>query len=470
VTRLRPFWLLITLGIAACDQDHTLTIHIVTPLGDDPIATASSLRMDAGGHAISVPVHGGHFNLSFQFETSSTPQVAPVVVDAFAADGKTVLAHGSTPPLSLLPSNGQVWIYVARPGSIGTMPAVSGGGPLLLSPPRSRHAAVYYPGLGIFLAGGRGPDGVLQSSVSLWFHYQLAEVHNALYQLGLPRADLAGALGQEGYLHWVGGADATAEPTSAAEIMDPTGSIPPPYVRSVTATGKPEVARARAAVAVGTEGTLLFGGTAPGGAPAAGAILFTADGGSEPVGWAGAVPRLGATATPILSGAQILIYGGGPAGMPIIERYSSRTSAAVVTTSPMPTPRHEHSATLLADGRVVLLGGLDDGGQPLSSATIYDPTSGSIVERPGALTHARSGHTATRVGGALLVAGGEASGALVAQAELLDARTLDHLAEIPLGTPRVRHTAMDPGNGTVILLGGEDLAGVAVGAVEIFQP
>ena len=59
----------------------------------------------------------------------------------------------------------------------------------------------------------------------------------------------------------------------------------------------------------------------------------------------------------------------------------------------MSEPRAAHTATLLPDGRVLVVGGARDGITPLASAEIFSPRDGGW--RPGgAIRDARWGHTA----------------------------------------------------------------------------
>jgi len=92
----------------------------------------------------------------------------------------------------------------------------------------------------------------------------------------------------------------------------------------------------------------------------------------------------------------------------------------------MAVARTGHTATLLADGRVLICGG-DEGVIPggnsgvLSSAEVYDPASGTFTST-GSLTFARFNHAAALLaGGKVLVAGGiDANFGDIFSAELYD--------------------------------------------------
>ena len=75
-------------------------------------------------------------------------------------------------------------------------------------------------------------------------------------------------------------------------------------------------------------------------------------------------------------------------------------------TSSLREERRFHTATLLADGTVLLTGGMTRDFEALQSAEIYDP-SGGAWSLTGSMSEALAAHTATRLpDGRVLVAGG----------------------------------------------------------------
>lgn len=157
---------------------------------------------------------------------------------------------------------------------------------------------------------------------------------------------------------------------------------------------------------------------------------------------------------------------------------SAQTEAAIrkatTTMGGMGQGRIFHTATLLQDGRVLVVGG---GPGPdaaaLESTEIYDPGSGAWTQA-GDLVEARGGHTATRLSdGRVLVVGGRPGGdsPAVASAEMFDPSDGTWLPAAGPEQPRSLHTATLLQDGRVLVAGGEisDEGGILESA-EIFDP
>jgi WD40 repeat protein len=129
-------------------------------------------------------------------------------------------------------------------------------------------------------------------------------------------------------------------------------------------------------------------------------------------------------------------------------------------TGSMASPRDgSQSATLLADGRVLIAGGsTSSSGASVTSAELYDPKTGGF-SATGSLIAGRRGHTGTLLSdGRVLIAGGEVelSGKPLATAELYDPKTATFSAAGPMTTARKGHTATLLSDGRVLITGGYD--------------
>ena len=110
-----------------------------------------------------------------------------------------------------------------------------------------------------------------------------------------------------------------------------------------------------------------------------------------------------------MQNGQVLIAGGETASA---ELFNPSTGTFTATGS-MTVSRTGHTATLLPDGRVLIAGGVQDFGPgtvPIprsrgASAELYDPVSGTFTST-GSMSEGRSGHTATLLAdGTVLVTG-----------------------------------------------------------------
>jgi hypothetical protein len=118
----------------------------------------------------------------------------------------------------------------------------------------------------------------------------------------------------------------------------------------------------------------------------------------------------------------------------------------------MNAARCGHTATLLRDGKVILVGGTNS--KLLSSAELYDPTTGKFTS-VGEMAVGREGHTATLLGnGNVLIVGGCTDGAH--DAEIFDVKTQLFEPTGKMSTRRSGHTATILPDGKVLIVGGTD--------------
>ena len=125
--------------------------------------------------------------------------------------------------------------------------------------------------------------------------------------------------------------------------------------------------------------------------------------------------------------------------------------------------RLQHTATPLADGRVLATGGFGP------TAEVYSPSTRAWTATGNTLTTRRL-HTATPLAdGRVLVAGGDDSDAS-GTAELYQPSANAWSSTQPLLTPRRGHAAVRLGDGRVLVLGGTDNAGNALASAELYHP
>ena len=178
-------------------------------------------------------------------------------------------------------------------------------------------------------------------------------------------------------------------------------------------------------------------------------------------------PRMDHTAT-LLTNSKILIVGGRNGFMihSGAEVYSPE-SRAWTQVSSMANKRHGHRATTLLDGRVLVTGGK---GTDLGSCEIFDPTtyqwSAANRLQMGRYNHIsillRTGH--------VLVAGGLGERNVIADVELYDPASDTWIKVDTLKVARHAHTATLLPDGTVLVAGGTDSDYAQLREVEVFDP
>ncbi len=212
-----------------------------------------------------------------------------------------------------------------------------------------------------------------------------------------------------------GGGDGSGLLLQSAELYDPsTGKW--------SLTGTMKVASNGLAVLLGAGKVLVAGGSGQNG-PLAATQLYDPNTGKWSLTGSLKTPRAGNTLT-LLSNSKALITGGIDSSNQFLssaELYNPVTGKWNFTGS-MNVTRLKHTATLLNNGKVLVAGGLGfnkNGPFAIASAEVYDPTSGAR-SLTGSLNNGRYDDTATLLAnGKVLVAGGSNTNNVpIASAEL----------------------------------------------------
>jgi len=340
----------------------------------------------------------------------------------------------------------------------------------------------------VLIAGGYGSSGVLDT----------AELSDPLGQTMTPvtapmasyRAYHTATLLNNGMVLLVGGLSNGGLPTTSAELFD---SIH----QTFTSTGNLSHERYLHTATLLRDGTVLIAGGIDGSGNALSLVeLYNpATGAFISIGSLNAA-RYAHTAT-LLNDGTVLFAGGGTATPTIspnatysAELYTS-TGTFTLLSNTMNSARAYHTATLLNDGTVLLAGGvLADRASypnPTDTADIYDPGAQSFTPTNNNMSDVRAEHTATLLSnGMVLVVGGADDntgyfppypiGAASNSVDLYDPNARAFTATSPLSTARSQHTATLLNNGEVLIAGGTTTAGgpntngAVTNTTELYQP
>jgi hypothetical protein len=136
-------------------------------------------------------------------------------------------------------------------------------------------------------------------------------------------------------------------------------------------------------------------------------------------------------------------------------------------------PRGGHSATVLRDGRVLIVGGNTALDTDTAIAEIFDPASNTFSPT-GSLNTPRHGHSATLLpdGRVLVIAGYNRPNGWLSDAEIYDPATSQWSVTQPIYAHGVAHIATRLNDGRVFVMAGAKQSGPsgADDRVEIFDP
>ena len=175
----------------------------------------------------------------------------------------------------------------------------------------------------------------------------------------------------------------------------------------------------------------------------------------------------GPTATLLNDGRVLIVADTDGATAPVsVTQIYDPASSKFVATNPSVAAHAFHTATILADGRVLITGGQPVFNTFIATSEIFDPKSG-LFSATGSLTVSRSSHSAALLqDGRVLVTGGYNSTDLNS-AELFDPATSRFTPTSPMNSVHSTHFAILLPNNKVFIGGG---AGVGETAYELYDP
>ena len=315
--------------------------------------------------------------------TSGTPAVADIgantgLADALTVGGTTVTATSGTTSgtLSLATVAATIQSMVIAPATLGT-------------------------GVGItrrFTATGTFTDGSIQDVTA-----SAAWSTTAGSVVAISNGSASGlAIGTAPVTATIGTVSASAQVNVTTNTWTAAPQMPTERVAGHTATRLPD----------GT--VLVVGGVMSAGAGTNAVDLF------DPVAasWASKAPlhvmRASHTAT-LLADGRLMVIGGSTVSAIAAKGYVNNASAEIydpvantwTATPPMSVPRSHHTATLLPDGKVLVVGGENLQYLVDPTAEVYDPVANTWAAPRALPISPRSQHTATLLpSGLVLLAGG----------------------------------------------------------------
>jgi N-acetylneuraminic acid mutarotase len=274
-----------------------------------------------------------------------------------------------------------------------------------------------------------------------------------------------------------GGSDGIGNGLSGTEVFDPE-------TESWTETGDLIEHRGGHTATLLPDGRVLVAGGEPVGGLAAGgrraalssAEVYDPNTRSWTATGSMVLSRIGHTAT-LLSDGRVLVAGGqgvegiDGTGLSSAELYDPTTGSWTATDDMINARRYGHTATLLPDGTVLVTGGVSGRSNELSSSERYDPRTGSWTA-VGRMRQAGIGRTATLLPDGTVLVVGSGGGTMYPVAELYDPGADAWTLTGRMIEPRGYHSATLLPDGRVLVAGGANGTGDhhVTNTAELYDP
>jgi len=470
--------------LTSCDyHEGSVEVYLVrSPLvSEDPLdpSLVSHLRISISGSGIDPAVEVFEFNKgesSTLFDIPSGKDVV-ITVEALASEDGYAVSRGRSLPLMITGDIDPVEIFIARVGRFSMTPGYG------LSRARFLHAsAVAYDGRLFIIGGAAGgtPDAAssLLRSVEVFSPTDGRTEYTDCsgsepFCLQKPRAGAAAVNVEKGFL-LLGGEIDTGLTDDIDFLNEATGELEERDENGLKRKGPLVLSH--------TEYALVAGGTGADGKAVDKAELVTIEGEITVVNMPDARREL----TGSVSGDTGFIFGGYGKNDALVKGFVlfDFEQKEFSLHSTKCRPRAHASSVTLADGRVLVAGGLDENGEASGDVDLFEPSLG-ILCHLGSMQRARwRASVAALKDGRVLITGGLVDESTpTAEAEILDPRYLTPsggcrytsgvLTSVSVPGMRVRRygaTALVLGNGAVAVVGGLDHNGMPVKQIEYFVP
>jgi len=434
---------LLLILLAACSDPPVLDLKIVVPPGPDPLAGVDTVRLH-----VTEPAVDRNFTVTdpsrIDIEVEVEVESAAGVITLEGATAGKITARGETPPMLLVPEEGQVSLLVALAGRASKLkPEVklSGAGVQTQS----------LVGFGVFFALNK------QAALYDFFTHSMKDLP-ALPEsrVGAVMAPCGGrcvtiALGHDGS-------------AMASKILSYDGSSWTSFADKLDDLAR----RKGAASAPLGDGTYLIAGGVDAKGVALDTLLQLDPGTSTSVPGLRKLSARSAAArkAPVAAGVGGHAFVAGAGKVEVFTR--SSLSAQAVTLAGT-VPDSGAAACAMSDGTFLLVGGADSAGKAIRDIWRVDPRTLKVTHYKDALAAGRKGHQAIVVGARLVVLGGEGDAALASKVELLDAITLKAVSSSDIAVQRAVPRVDRLGKNSVLISGGLDSAGAPVKSLEVYQ-